>query len=124
MSDTSSVEHVLTEDPMEPFRSYCFQRKSWLDVGPSRTYQFKTAPVAPQQVIEPFPYKDFVPYKLDWEKLNLFPEFISILREPFLKPRWRIKHTACMTWIHFVHFGLDQQRKLQLPLVLLKMTLS
>ncbi|GEQ70455.1 hypothetical protein JCM33374_g4132 [Metschnikowia sp. JCM 33374] len=53
MSDTSSVEHVLTEDPMEPFRSYCFQRKSWLDVGPSRTYQFKTAPVAPQHVLSP-----------------------------------------------------------------------
>ncbi|GEQ71142.1 hypothetical protein JCM33374_g4823 [Metschnikowia sp. JCM 33374] len=84
---TDSVESVpkSTIDTVEPFRQFSFHRKAWSDIGLGRTFQFKPAQYAPQQVIEPFNYKVYVPYQLELGKLNLFPEFYYLFKKAFAK---------------------------------------
>lgn len=65
-----------TTDPMEPFRLYSFHLKSHLGLKTfNERLRFIAATRASQQVIEPFNYKDYVPYQLTLDEANLFPEF-------------------------------------------------
>ncbi|KAF8002825.1 hypothetical protein HF325_002070 [Metschnikowia pulcherrima] len=81
---TSSVELDVTKNMVEPFRMFSFLLKSYVELENSNMqFQFNAAHIVLQQVIEPFKYSDYVPYRLELDKSNCFPEFYFRFKRAF-----------------------------------------
>ncbi|KAM9891527.1 hypothetical protein OXX79_010666, partial [Metschnikowia pulcherrima] len=76
MSETT--EPATIKDLVERFRKFSFRSETYpIKRGGNFVYQFDAAEIAPQQVIEPFNFAEKVPFRLERDKLSLFPEFYS-----------------------------------------------
>ncbi|KAF8000496.1 hypothetical protein HF325_005425 [Metschnikowia pulcherrima] len=82
MSETT--EPATIKDLVERFRKFSFRLETYpIRRGGNFVYQFDAAEIAPQQVIEPFNFAEKVPFRLERDKLSLFPEFYSLFKRSF-----------------------------------------